>query len=140
MIHTYSRSAVIMGLALAWSLGAGAQVTTRPVAEVSHQLGDSLTLRERFAGTLTVRPVAGSRPLRVSLRHWVINGSHTIRQLADSGFLVVQLRSGSATVSIGDRRFEPTLDTFFVVPAGATMGVTTGRDEAVFEVLSIRDP
>jgi gentisate 1,2-dioxygenase len=104
-------------------------------------LGDSLTLRERFVGTLVVRSAGGStRPVRITLRQWVVNGGHSIRQLADSGVLLVQLRSGNAAVSIGDRRFEPAIDTFFVVPAGAGMSVTTGQDEAVFEVLSIRDP
>ncbi len=95
--------------------------------------------RVRFEQSLSIRTrEAAARPVRVSLRDWVVrNGQRA--SLTAGGMLIVHLHGGGPVfASVDGVRTERKDDEFFVVPPGATLLVETGKDTCVFTVLEVQ--
>jgi gentisate 1,2-dioxygenase len=100
-----------------------------------------------FDGSLNFSPTAPAAALATAERKsiaanfkiWMISAHtamETIPAAADES-RVVELASGAATTKIGDQTANRTAGDFWVVPAGATMTVTTDDKAAVLRILSL---
>jgi hypothetical protein len=117
--------------------------TQKPEAGPSSKFDAPVELQpiERFNGRTTLRSPRAAKQaqnVQVTLRNWIIPNRQRVERLAESGFLVVQVRSGEdlTTVINGERR-QRKVEEFFTVPAGTTLSVETGNDSAILQILSI---
>jgi hypothetical protein len=104
-----------------------------------------------FDGSLNFSPPAAAaapaaalataerKSIATNFKIWMISAHtamETIPAAADES-RVVELASGAATTKIGDQTANRTAGDFWVVPAGATMTVTTDDKAAVLRILSL---
>jgi hypothetical protein len=88
----------------------------------------------------TVRAKSGRmKPVALSMRNWIIPNRQRIERFPEQGLLVIQIRAGSVTTIIGGKRQERGTDEFWIVPAGTTMGIETGQDSAILQVVALRN-
>ncbi len=101
---------------------------------------DSITVRAYFDGVVSLVTRDGqTRTVRLLRQQWAINGGQKLTRVPQPGFLVVQLGAGSLTTVIDGKRQERGEDEFWTIPVGSVMGVETGREQAVLEILAIAD-
>jgi hypothetical protein len=95
--------------------------------------------RVRFEQSLSVKTRdAAARPVKVSLRDWVVRNRQKA-SLSAAGMLVVHVRAGAPVfTSVQGVRTERKDDEFFVVPSGATLVIETGNDTCVFTILEVQ--
>lgn len=96
--------------------------------------------RVRFEQSLSIRtPAAAAQPVQVSLRDWVVRNGQKA-SLTAGGMLIMHLHGGAPVfTSVNGVRTERKDDEFFVVPAGATLLVETGKETCVFTVLEVQN-
>jgi len=93
---------------------------------------------DRFVGALVARtPEGRERPLRVSMRNYIIQNRTRLPRVGGGGTMVVHVRAGSLTTVIDGKRQERLADQFWVVPSGAEMAIETGEDSAIIQVVTI---
>jgi hypothetical protein len=104
---------------------------------------DASTLRapmDRFDGTVTLKTKDGKvRQLRVVVRNWIIDNRRQVAKFPEKGFMVVQLRGGELATTIDGKRQQRKEDEFWTVRAGSAMGVETGNDSAIVQILAITE-
>lgn len=128
-----------LGLGLAVAAALGFVTGVRVGAQQGRAAPGSLVQHERFAGAVSLRTKAGARrTVRVTIRHWLVNGGQKISRFPESGLRVVQLRGGAAATVVGGKRQQRQVDEFWTVPPGSTMGLETGRDQAILEVVAVQ--
>jgi hypothetical protein len=92
-----------------------------------------------FDTQVTMRGKGGKmKPVTLSIRDWIIPNRQRIERFPEKGLLVIQVRAGSLTTIIGGKRQERGTDEFWTVPAGATMGIETGEDSVILQVVALR--
>jgi hypothetical protein len=114
----------------------GAFLTTATPAQQSQSVDSqpvSLQPFEVFDGTITLQ----ARKLRVVIRNWGIPNALHIPQFPQKGFLIAELRGGTLTTVINDKRQERREGEFWTVPAGSSMSVETGDDAAVLQTVDV---
>lgn len=98
---------------------------------------------DRFDGRASVSNArlmaAGQAEIRMTLRNWTIPNRQRIVQFPETGFLIVQVRSGEDFFTVIDgQRQKRTVDEFFTVPSGSTLSIETGNDSVVLQTLAIK--
>ena|ERR1700730_3140522 len=87
----------------------------------------------------TIRGKDGKpNPVALGIRDWIIPNRQRIVNFPEKELLVIQVRAGSLTTIIGDKRQQRGPDEFWTVPAGMTMGIETGQDSVILQVVSLR--
>jgi hypothetical protein len=113
--------------------------TLAPAAATAQETNAIPARPPRFAGAVTVQ--AQAAPVEVVVRDWLIPNLRKIERLPEDGMLVVQLRGGASMTTIIDgKRAQRSQGEVWIVPAGSTMGVETGRYSVALRVLSFRVP
>ena len=103
--------------------------------------GGVVTVRPQFQGTTEVRSNDRAQPVRVDIRLWSVAGKQRLDtlDLPFRGLLVVELRAGRVTTTIGGKRVERREGEIWSVAAGTTMQVETGDDMATLQTTLIAD-
>jgi len=92
----------------------------------------------RFDGVLAL---TAERSSRVTVRIWILHNKEKIERLPESGLLLVELRAGQRCITIIDgKRVERKEGEFWLVPAGTSMGVETGRFSVVLQTIALPQP
>ncbi len=92
-----------------------------------------------FDGQATVLRAGAPKSIVLSIRNWIIQNRQQITTFPEQGLLVVHVRAGTLTTIIDGKRQERGLDEFWTVPAGSTMGIETGDDSVILQVVSLRE-
>jgi hypothetical protein len=110
-------------------------------AQVYHEMKDRIHSVDRFQGATQLKTEKGTATVQVDIQNWSIGGGVKLDELPlrSKGMLVVQVRSGRLTTVIGGRREQRGEADFWTVPAGIVMGVETGQDEAVLQIVVIKE-
>jgi len=100
---------------------------------------------ERFEGRASLKNArllaAGQAEMQMTLRNWTIPNRQRIERFPESGFLIVQVRSGEDVFTVIDgQRQKRATDEFFTVPSGAAFSIETGNDTVVLQTLAIKAP
>jgi hypothetical protein len=93
-----------------------------------------------FDGGATVLRQGARKQIVLSIRNWIVQNRQQILTFPEQGLLVIQVRAGSLTTIIDGKRQERGVDEFWTVPAGTAMGIETGDDSVVLQVVSLREP
>lgn len=98
---------------------------------------------ERFDGRASVSNprllAAGQAEVQMTLRNWTIPNRQRIERFPETGFLIVQVRSGEDVFTVIDgQRQKRGVDEFFTVPSGSTLSIETGNDSVVLQTLAIK--
>jgi len=94
---------------------------------------------QSFEARVMMRGKGGTmKPVTLSIRDWIIPNRQHIAKFPEKGLLVIQVRAGSLTTVIGGKRQERGTDQFWTVPAGATMGIETGQDSVILQIVALR--
>jgi gentisate 1,2-dioxygenase len=98
---------------------------------------------DRFNGRATVRNArllaAGQAEIQMTLRNWTISNRQRIERFPETGFLIVQVRSGEDMFTVIDgQRQKRAVEEFFTVPSGSTLSIETGNDSVVLQTLAIK--
>jgi hypothetical protein len=98
---------------------------------------------ERFEGRASVSNArllaAGQAEIQMTLRNWTIPNRQRIERFPETGFLIVQVRSGEDVFTVIDgQRQKRTVEEFFTVPSGSTLSIETGNDSVVLQTLAIK--
>jgi hypothetical protein len=125
------------GCAAVLLVGLGA--ATPAAAQDVGQRGDSVFVRHaRFEGTVRMADsLQRMLPLRVSIHNYILPNRTRMARFPGEGLRVVQLRGGELATVIGGERRERAEGEFWTVPAGVAMGVETGDDAAVIQVVTV---
>jgi hypothetical protein len=93
----------------------------------------------RFDQALLIRTAEATlRPLKVSLRNWVLRNQQKT-SVTVAGMMVIHVRAGGPFFTVvNGQRVERKEDEFFAVAAGATLSVETGNDTVVLTVLEVQ--
>jgi hypothetical protein len=100
---------------------------------------------ERFEGRASLKNArllaAGQAEMQMTLRNWTIPNRQRIERFPESGFLIVQVRSGEDVFTVIDgQRQKRATDEFFTVPSGSAFSIETGNDTVVLQTLAIKAP
>jgi|SRR5215213_2156988 len=100
---------------------------------------------DRFDGRTSVKNerllAAGQAEMQMTLRNWTIPNRQRIQQFPESGFLIVQVRSGEDFFTLIDgQRQKRAVDEFFTVPSGSSFSIETGNDTVVLQTLALKAP
>jgi len=79
------------------------------------------------------------KAVTLSIRDWIIPNRQRIERFPERGLLVIQVRAGSLTTIIGGKREVRGTDEFWTVPPGASMGIETGQDSVILQVVALRN-
>jgi len=98
---------------------------------------------DRFDGRASVSNprllAAGQAELQMTLRNWTIPNRQRIERFPETGFLIVQVRSGEDVFTVIDgQRQKRSVEEFFTVPSGSTLSIETGNDTVVLQTLAIK--
>jgi len=98
---------------------------------------------DRFNGRASVSNArllaAGQAEIQMTLRNWTISNRQRIERFPETGFLIVQVRSGEDMFTVIDgQRQKRTVEEFFTVPSGSTLSIETGNDSVVLQTLAIK--
>lgn len=132
------RSTIAIALSAAlFSSVAHAQANPRDQAPAEN--GEAVEVKvegvQRFDGVLAL---GAKRSSRVTVRIWSLHKKEKIKLLPESGLLLVELRAGERCTTIIDgKRVEREEGDFWVVPAGTSMGVETGRFAVVLQTTAL---
>lgn len=114
----------------------------QPRVQVQDEPGEAQQLlppETRFDGVITVTSADGTRrDVRVLIQNWSIRPGLSLDRLPVPGYLIVLVRSELTTVINGQRQERQEGD-FLTVPAGTALGLETGNDMAVIQVVSIQE-
>jgi len=80
-----------------------------------------------------------TKPKRVQLRQWIIEGGQKI-SIPVEGTMLIELKAGELATVIAGKREERREGEFWTVPKGATILFETGDDSAVIETTVVSDP
>src|SRR5690349_20629429 len=111
--------------------------------------------REKFDATLPLQPIerfdgraalknpkllsAGQGQVQMTLRNWNIPNRQRIDKFPETGFLIVQVRSGEDMYTVIDgQRQKRAIDEFFTVSSGSTLSIETGNDTVVLQTMAIK--
>ncbi len=135
-----STIAIALSSAALFSAAARAQEIPRDkdIAEKLEAVEAKAEGVQRFDGALAL---AAERRSRVTVRTWILHNKEKIERLPESGLLLVELRAGErCTIIIGGKRVERKEGDFWLVPAGTSMGVETGRFSVVLQTIALTPP
>jgi hypothetical protein len=94
-----------------------------------------------FDGQATVRGKDGApKPVTLGIRTWIIPNRQQITRFPEQGLLVIHVRAGSLTTIIDSKRQTRGPDESWTLPAGMPMGIETGDDSVILEVVTLREP
>lgn len=98
---------------------------------------------ERFDGRAPVSNArllaAGQAEIQMTLRNWTIPNRQRIERFPETGFLIVQVRSGEDMFTVIDgQRQQRKVEEFFTVPSGSTLSIETGNDSVVLQTLALK--
>ncbi len=98
---------------------------------------------ERFDGRAALKNPkllsAGQGQIQMTLRNWSIPNRQRIDKFPETGFLIVQVRSGEDMYTVIDgQRQKRAIDEFFTVSSGSTLSIETGNDTVVLQTLAIK--
>jgi len=98
---------------------------------------------DRFDGRASVSNArllaAGQAEIQMTLRNWTIPNRQRIERFPETGFLVVQVRSGEDMFTVIDgQRQKRTVEEFFTVASGSNMSIETGNDSVVLQTFAIK--
>ena len=100
---------------------------------------------DRFDGRASVKNerllAAGQAEMQMTLRNWTIPNRQRIDRFPETGFLIVQVRSGEDFFTVIDgQRQKRAVDEFFTVPSDSIFSIETGNDTVVLQTLAIKAP
>ena len=134
------RRHVTVALALGVVLAADAFAQTRPPDVRPFDPPVELRAAHVFDGQATVRGKDGApKPVTLGIRSWIIPNRQQIAKFPERGLLVIHVRAGSLTTIIDSRRQTRGPDESWTVPAGTAMGIETGDDSVILEVVTLRE-
>ena len=81
---------------------------------------------------------AAAKKSHVLIANYSIHGAGRIERFPEQGFLVVQLHSGTVTVTINGKTEQHRGGDFWTVPAGAAMSLQVTSESALLQTLIIR--
>jgi len=98
---------------------------------------------ERFDGRASVSNprllAVGQAEIQMTLRNWTIPNRQRIERFPETGFLIIQVRSGEDVFTVIDgQRQKRAVEEFFTVPSGSTLSIETGNDSVVLQTLAIK--
>jgi len=97
---------------------------------------DIATPVNRFEGGAQFKGKGGKpQNARITIRQWTIPGKQKV-EVPERGFLLVTLRAGKVTTTIGGKEEKRHTDDFWTVPENAKMSVEAAGEAAVLEVIS----
>ena len=132
------RSTIAIALAAAlFSPAARAQQIPRDqdAAEKREPVEAKVEGVQRFDGVLAL---AAARRSRVTVRTWILHNKEKLERLPETGLLLVELRAGERCTTIIDgKRVERKEGDFWLVPAGTSMAVETGRFSVVLQTIAL---
>jgi quercetin dioxygenase-like cupin family protein len=82
----------------------------------------------------------GLKPVTLGIRSWIIPNRQQIQKFPEQGLLVIHVRAGSLTTIIDSKRQVRGPDDSWTVPAGTAMGIETGDDSVILQVITLREP
>lgn len=92
----------------------------------------------RFEGDAQFKGKDGkSKGAHVTIRQWTIPGKQKVDALPERGFLVVTVRAGKVTSTIGGKQEQRTTGDFWTVAEGQKMSVEAAGETALLEVVSV---
>jgi len=120
---------------------------TQPEQEDASKFDAPMPLQpiDRFEGRTSVKNerllAAGQAEMQMTLRNWTIPNRQRIEPFPESGFVIVQVRSGEDFFTVIDgQRQKRAVDEFFTVPSGSSFSIETGNDTVVLQTLAIKAP
>lgn len=91
-------------------------------------------------GQAMVRGKDGApKPVTLGIRSWIIPNRQQIFKFPEQGLLVIHVRAGSLTTIIDSKRQMRGPDDSWTVPAGTPMGIETGEDSVILQVVTLRE-
>lgn len=113
------------------------QYAQAPQAEDADANAGKATPTNRFEGDARFKGKDGkSKSAHVTIRQWTIPGRQKVDTLSERGFLLVTVRAGKVTSTIGGKREQRITDDFWTVPERQKMSVEAAGETAVLEVVS----
>jgi quercetin dioxygenase-like cupin family protein len=136
MSHRLPVKIVLPAAATFWIAVLAAQ---QPAAQQPPQPTPVLEPVVRFEQDVVVATKAApAKKSHVVIANWGIHGSGKIERFPEQGFMVVQLHSGTVTVTINGKAENHKGGDFWTVPAGAAMSVQVTSESAVLQTMAIR--
>src|SRR5579863_3209785 len=101
------------------------------------QYAQKATPANRFEGDAQFKDKNGkSKGAHVTIRQWSIPGKQKVDALPERGFLLVTVRAGKVTTTIGGEQKQRVTGDFWTVQEDQRMSVEATRETAVLEVVS----
>lgn len=120
---------------------------TQPEGQEGSKFDETMPLQpiDRFDGRAAVKNerllAAGQPEIQMTLRNWTIPNRQRIERFPETGFLIVQVRSGEDFFTVIDgQRQKRAVDEFFTVPSGSSFSIETGNDTVGLQTLAIKAP
>jgi quercetin dioxygenase-like cupin family protein len=119
-------------------LFAAATNRARPQQPNAADVSAGMAPVSRFQGDAHFKGKGGrTRDAQVSIRQWIISPRQKVDALPERGFLLLTVRAGKVTTTIGGQRQQRRTDDFWTVPENTKMSVEASGEAALLEVLSL---
>jgi len=132
---------IVLWLVVLLIPGPSASFGQTPPAQPARGATAAVAVRQQFQGAAEMRINNRAQPVRVDIRLWSLANSQRLAalELPFRGLVIVVLRAGSVTTTIGGRRVGRREGEIWSVPSGSAMQLETGDNMATLQTTVIAD-